>query len=125
MVANALDVTIAYLRRVHLFTFYNGCTFSNNVGSILGNNHPAGVVVHVRLKGPDEILKKAKEENADMYDDLSMGDEGNDDQSKKHDESNVKGEDQYDDKTRGENNSHSAETKDMLVMRLDDSIEKV
>ncbi len=125
MIANVLDVTIAYLRRVHLFTFYNGCTFSNNIGSVLGNSHPAGIV-HLRLKGADEILKKAREENADMYDDLSMGDDdGNDDmRNKNQDDFNVK-EDLNDDRTKGENTTHSTETKDMLVMRLDDSIEKI
>ena len=30
-----LDVSIAYLRRVHLFTFYNGCHSLDNVRSII------------------------------------------------------------------------------------------
>ena len=128
--ANALDVTIAYLRRVHLFTFYNGCTFSNNVGSVLGNNHPTGII-HVRLKGADEILKKTREENADIYDDLPMGNDRSKIEEKNPTKEEVpnsnKGNDEDSCKmTKVENNTtNSTEAKDMLVMRLDDSIEKI
>jgi hypothetical protein len=132
MIEDALDVTIAYLRRVHLFSFYNGCTFSDNVGAVVGGSHPAGVV-HVRLKGADEILRKTREENADMYDDLPMADDKDkenttDNDSKMNDDANNDNNDNddgLDEKTKGESTAHSAETKDMLVMRLDDSIEKV
>lgn len=126
IIANALDVSIAYLRRVHLFTFYNGCTFSNSVGSVLANNHPAGII-HVRLKSADEILKKAREENADIYDDLPIGDCENDEKEMNENESKMKedGNIEMDDKTNGERTTLSTETKDMLVMRLDDSIEKI
>ncbi len=120
MIEDALDVTIAYLRRVHLFTFYNGCIFSDNVGGVLGGSHAAGTI-HVRLKGADEILKKAREENADIYDDLPMADDnpnGTDSQMK--DDTN-----EEDNKTKGDSTAHSSEAKDMLVMRLDDSIDKV
>lgn len=109
-----LDVAIAYLRRVHLFTYYNGCVIAANVGSTLTGNHPTSVI-HLRLKEADEILRKAKEETADMYDDLlpiasEKNAEGGD--ASKVDE--------------GEETGGQAveEPKDMLVMRLDDSIEK-
>jgi len=103
-----LDVAIAYLRRVHLFTFYNGCTAADNVGCALSGNHPTSVI-HLRLKGADEILKKAREDNADMYDDLPIND-GDDSTAK---DSVITGEE-----------IKSDEPKDMLVMRLDDSIAK-
>ena len=119
MMEDALDVTIAYLRRVHLFTFYNGCTFSDNVGAVLGGSHPASAI-HVRLKGADEILKKAREENADMYDDL--GAEEDQDSKTIEDTNNTSDKDT----TKAESaTAQSAETKDMLVMRLDDSIDRV
>ena len=113
VIEDALDVTIAYLRRVHLFTFYNGCTFADHVGAVLGGNHPASAI-HVRLKGADEILKKAREENADMYDDLP----DDEDSKMKDDDNNASG----DEKTKADSSAaQSAETKDTLFMRLDDS----
>lgn len=110
LIEDTLDVTIAYLRRVHLFTFYNGCAFADHIGALIGGSHPAAAI-HLRLKGADEILKKTREENADMYDDLPMA--GDNDVSQ-----------DIDDTTKADSAAHSAETKDMLVMRLDDSIEK-
>lgn len=109
LVEDALDVTIAYLRRVHLFTFYNGCTFADHVGAVVSGNH-ASSTIHLRLKGADEILKKTREENADIYDDLPMAEENDSNEPSNADAPNT---------------VHSAEMKDMLVMRLDDSIEKV
>lgn len=104
-----LDVAIAYLRRVHLFTFYNGCYAVENVGSCLSPGHPTSVI-HQRLKGADEILQKVREENADMYDDLPI--------NKRNDISKEKG------VSEGTGQAFSNDPKDMLVMRLDDSIEK-
>ncbi|CAB9519926.1 Serrate RNA effector molecule homolog [Seminavis robusta] len=52
---DTLDVTIAYLRRVHLFSFYNGCTFAANLADVLSGRHPAGSV-HLRLHNAEEIL---------------------------------------------------------------------
>jgi len=57
MVEDILDIAIAYLRRVHLFSFYNGCTFSNNVADVLSGRHPAGTI-HLRLHNADDILKE-------------------------------------------------------------------
>ena len=59
MIEDVLDVTIAYLRRVNLFIFYNGYTFANNLVAALGGNHSASAI-HDRLKGEDEILMKCK-----------------------------------------------------------------
>ena len=102
-----LDVAIAYLRRVHIFTFYNGCTSAMTAADCLAGNHPTSVI-HLRLKGADEILQKAKEEHADMYDDLPIGDGKSDEAAK----------DGVMEETKPD------EPKDMLVMRLDDSIAK-
>ena len=94
---------------------------AEDVGSVLGGYHPAGTI-HLRLKGADDILKKAKEENEDIYDDLPMAD-GEDPKTK--DVSNVEGA-----LSGGEDGSKEervdavspSEAKDMLVMRLDESI---
>ena len=56
-----LDLSIAYLRRVHLFSFYNGCIAAKDVGNVLSFSHPAGTI-HLRLKGADDILAKAAAE---------------------------------------------------------------
>lgn len=55
LIEDTLDVSIAYLRRIHLFSFYNGCTFSSSVADVLSGKHAAGTV-HMRLKNADEIL---------------------------------------------------------------------
>ena len=55
LIEDILDVAIAYLRRVHLFSFYNGCTTATNVADVLSGKHPAGTI-HLRLKNADEIL---------------------------------------------------------------------
>jgi len=94
---DVLDTVIAYLRRVHLFTFYNGCFAAENVGNCLTAGHPTSVV-HLRLKNANAILKKMQDENEVMHDDISSN----------HN-------------TFSENKN---EPKDMLVMRLDDSISK-
>ena len=107
-----LDISIAYLRRVHLFTFYNGCTAASNVGNCLTSSHPSSVI-HLRLKGADEILQKAKEDHAEMYDDLLTP--GNDGELAAAETSMVS------DDGQGEENKVD-EPKDMLVMRLDESI---
>lgn len=94
-----LDVTIAYLRRVHLFSFYNGCIISESIGSTLSGTHPTSTV-HLRLHDADLILQKAREDNSEIYGDLSA------DSIVKHVPSDAN------------------ESKDMLVMRLDASIAK-
>ena len=45
---DVLDVSIAYLCRVHLFSFYTGCVMAESVGSVLAYGHPAGTI-HLRL----------------------------------------------------------------------------
>jgi hypothetical protein len=60
-----LDITIAYLRRVHLFSFYNGCTSATDVGNVLSYSHPAGTI-HLRMRDSDEILRKTAEEYGDV-----------------------------------------------------------
>ena len=107
--ADVLDVAISYLRRVHLLSFYNGCTSADGLGSTLGGSHPSGTI-HLRLKGADDILKKAAEEQAadDIYDDLPEVDGGETHKDKSDDDAAKK----------------SQPAKDMLVMRLDESIER-
>eukprot|EP00546_Thalassionema_frauenfeldii_P009158 CAMPEP_0178918698 /NCGR_PEP_ID=MMETSP0786-20121207/13968_1 /TAXON_ID=186022 /ORGANISM="Thalassionema frauenfeldii, Strain CCMP 1798" /LENGTH=700 /DNA_ID=CAMNT_0020592431 /DNA_START=90 /DNA_END=2192 /DNA_ORIENTATION=+ len=90
-----LDVSIAYLRRVHLFSFYNGCLRSDNFADVLSGSHPTGTI-HLRLKGADDILHKAKE-------DTSVGNG---------------------DKTKVTDADENSKATDLLVMRLDDSIRK-
>lgn len=57
---DALDVTIAYLRRVHLLSFYNGCTAAPKVADVLIGNHAASTI-HLRLSNADEILEPSKD----------------------------------------------------------------
>jgi hypothetical protein len=115
-----LDVTIAYLRRVHLFSFYNGCTSSNNVANVLAGQHPAGSI-HLRLKNADDILKKTREETADIYDDLPLAENAKEEGSVDPEAQNT-----VKDVTAvvTSQSSPAPEAKDMLVMRLDDSIAK-
>jgi hypothetical protein len=56
-----LDVAIAYLRRVHLFSFYNGCVFTDNFADVLAGNHPSSTI-HLRLKDADTFLKNNRQE---------------------------------------------------------------
>mmetsp|Transcript_20836 Transcript_20836/g.23802 ORF Transcript_20836/g.23802 Transcript_20836/m.23802 type:complete len:708 (+) Transcript_20836:168-2291(+) len=90
-----LDVAIAYLRRVHLFSFYNGCVRCDNLADVLSGNHFTSTI-HLRLKDADDILHKAKEEISEAHREILKGD-GEEDNSK---------------------------TTDLLVMRLDESIRK-
>jgi hypothetical protein len=96
-VEDMLDVSIAYLRRVHLFSLYNGCTMADSVADVLAGKHPVSTI-HVRLQNADEILEAAK-------DDLPATTA-----------TPVKSED-------ADKNDVPA-TKDLLVQRLDDSIAK-
>ena len=63
-VEDALDVSIAYLRRVHLFSFYNGCSIAPNVGDVLSHNH-ATSTIHLRLSNADDILREKEEKATD------------------------------------------------------------
>ena len=66
-IEDALDVTIAYLRRVHLLSFYNSCSTALRVGEVLNGNHPASTI-HLRLANADEILEPNKEGEAPVVD---------------------------------------------------------
>lgn len=61
-IEDALDVAIAYLRRVHLFSFYNGCARANRVGDVLNGTH-ATSTIHLRLGIADEILNQAAQDD--------------------------------------------------------------
>lgn len=56
-VEDALDVTIAYLRRVHLFSYYNGCQVASRVAEVLNGNHAVSTI-HLRLANADELLSE-------------------------------------------------------------------
>ncbi len=93
---DVLDVSITYLRRVLLLSFYNGCTFASDVENVVSFSHPARPIhLHLRLKGVDEILTKAAEDRRNGHSVAIMED--------------------------GETTPSDAET-DMLVKCLNDSI---
>lgn len=54
---DALDVTIAYLRRVHLFSFYNGCVAASNIADVFHGSN-ATSTIHLRLSNADDILQQ-------------------------------------------------------------------
>ena len=60
---DALDVAVAYLRRVHLFSFYNGCTAAPRVADVWNGSH-GSATIHLRLANADDILNHAKEQEA-------------------------------------------------------------
>jgi len=92
-----LDVAIAYLRRVHLFSFYNGSS-SHSEGDVLSGHYPAGTI-YLRLRDADNILQKAKDEAVERDSNLNVNEnEGVDEKP--------------------------APVTDLLVQRLDDSIAK-
>ena len=94
---DVLDVSIAYLRRVHLFSFYNGCVMAESIGAVLAYGHPAGTI-HLRLRNADDILRQMAEDRGDAGGDDNMMDV--------------------------ESNVEATVAKDMLVTRLNESIEK-
>jgi hypothetical protein len=65
---DALDMTIAYLRRVHLFSFYNGCTTATNVADVFIGSH-ATSTIHLRSATADEILQQNKADELPADDD--------------------------------------------------------
>jgi len=115
---DVLDVAIAYLRRVHLFSFYNGCTAASCAGDVLGGHHPAGTI-HLRLKGADEILNRAKEENDDIYGDLPKIGGVNESKEDEDGEDGAGGDEAAKSSTKTETKSS-----DLLAMRLDESVER-
>lgn len=65
-IEDALDVTVAYLRRVHLLSYYNACTVADRVAEVLDGKHAASTI-HLRLANADEILEP-KENEAPIVD---------------------------------------------------------
>ena len=68
---DGLDVAIAYLRRVHLFSFYNGCTFGDSFINVIQGQGAAGGV-QLRLKGADEFLQTNSNSFTDSGDKVDM-----------------------------------------------------
>jgi SERRATE/Ars2, N-terminal domain len=60
-VEDTLDLAVAYLRRVHLVSFYNGCAKANRVADVLNGSHAASTI-HLRLDGADDIFREAAKE---------------------------------------------------------------
>lgn len=102
-----LDVSIAYLRRVHLFSFYNGCTASSDIGNVLSFLHPAGTI-HLRLRGANQILAKLLVEKSSGAD-VVMRANGEDIMENHKIENAIE-------------HDYTKAGKDMLVKRLDESI---
>jgi hypothetical protein len=65
---DALDVTIAYLRRVHLFSYYKGCQAAPRVADVFNGNNAASTI-YFRLANADELLEPTKD-----VPDMEMGD---------------------------------------------------
>jgi len=100
-----LDVAIAYLRRVHLFSFYNGCSLADSLAEVLLKKHPAGTI-HLRLANAGTILQEAASNAAAKA--RSDTNKGDGDSNNGNQEAQVQEE----------------LVKDLLVQRLDDSIAK-
>jgi hypothetical protein len=100
LVEDMLDVSIAYLRRVHLFSLYNGCTMADSVADVLAGKHPVSTI-HVRLQNADEILEAAKDDDLPRAVTTTRTDADKNDSA-----------------------ASVSATKDLLVQRLDDSIAK-
>ena len=54
-IEDALDVTVAYLRRVHVLSYYNGCQSASRVAEVFNGNHAVSTI-HLRLANADEML---------------------------------------------------------------------
>ena len=71
---DVLDIAIAYLRRVHLFSFYTGKGPAECEGDVLDGKHSSGTIF-LRMKDADEFLKQRSkptdnEENEESTSDL-------------------------------------------------------
>lgn len=113
-----LDISIAYLRRVHLFAFYNGCTSAKIVGNVLSFRASAGTI-HLRLRDADQILAKSAEESKgrDVFGAVSggMAEDKGDGEMADRESNGAEGTMEV---------MNPAAGKDMLVTRLNDSISK-
>ena len=67
--SDMLDVAIAYLRRVHLVSFYNGCARAETVGDVLMGKSPVSTI-HLRLANADDILTASDDNDEELQKDL-------------------------------------------------------
>lgn len=114
---NLLDLSIAYLRRVHLLSFYNGCNEAETIGDVMAGKHPCSTI-HLRLQNADDYIQKNDEASKQAQNSTIAakieGDEGSNNldplvgDSEKPDVKEEKPE----------------ASKDMLVQRLDDSVSR-
>jgi SERRATE/Ars2, N-terminal domain len=119
-----LDVAIAYLRRVHLMSFYTGCAdAAETIGDSLALKHPSGTI-HLRLQNADEYIQNAANASSSTLDNGN-----NNDEAPVHDE-DINVEDTQEEGDSEVKSANVAKTdsdeikKDLLVQRLDDSIAK-
>ena len=61
--SDKLDFIIAYLRRVHLFSYYNGCCFVNHSLCDVATGKNAVSTIHVRMKNADTFLQDQQQQN--------------------------------------------------------------
>lgn len=116
-VEDLLDLSIAYLRRIHLLSFYNGCTEAETIGDVMAGKHPCSTI-HLRLQNADDYIQKSEEETKQAITTDSTAtiedDEGSKDTNEVVTESSKL--DLREEKP--------VVSKDMLVQRLDDSISR-
>lgn len=123
-ITDRLDLSIAYLRRVHCLSFYHGCVQSESVADVVTGKSPVSTI-HLRLQNADEILLLKQSPNATSNDDTSkaMGQQINDDNGTDKLEPADAMVDEATNKD--EVNSENKGPKDLLVQRLDNAIAKV
>ena len=59
--SDKLDFIIAYLRRVHLFSYYNGCCFVNHSLCDVATGKHAVSTIHVRMKNADAFIQEQQQ----------------------------------------------------------------
>jgi len=113
---DVLDVAVAYLRRVHLFSFYTGKGPATCEGDVLDGKHSAGTIF-LRMKDADNFLMQKTKTNAAP----ELTNEENPTQDADNDETK---EDEMKDNEAAENSDTNKDesTSDLLVKRLDESI---
>lgn len=116
-----LDVAIAYLRRVHIFSFYNGCARARCVGDVWMGRHPAATV-HLRLENADELL--AQDQPGAPEPETEPPAEGNVKQAEETGEKETNPSAEVGSADAVAAKDPVPDTKDMLVKRLDDSIDR-
>lgn len=109
---DVLDVAIAYLRRVHLFSFYNGCSMADGLAEVWTGKH-ASSTIHLRLQNADDLLAETAPPPAMEMAEEPKTEKGGDDKDKANEQ---------DDSAAHE--PPPPPPKDLLVQRLDDSIAK-